>query len=84
MNPMEIDITPFFTESDPFDFSASVAERGQNAGPETWLNALEASARAPLLTTPEQIQALRDYVKGFGAWSREEIAAWTPVECSFR
>jgi hypothetical protein len=79
---MEIDITTFFSEAEPWNFSASVAERGRNAGPETWNNAMEEGAKSPLLTTPEQIEALRDHVQGFGAWEREEIAAWTPVECN--
>jgi hypothetical protein len=35
-----------------------------------------------LLTTPEQIEALREYVKGFGAWDAEEIAAWDDSECN--
>ena len=36
---MEINITRFVTECDPFNFSASQAERGDNVGPETWSNA---------------------------------------------
>jgi hypothetical protein len=79
---MEINITSFFENADPFEFSASICERGKNAGPETWANAKEEGARSPLLTTPEQIQALRDHIKGFGAWDEEEIAAWTDVECN--
>ena len=79
---MEIDITTFFETADPFEFSGSVAERGQNAGRETWNNAKEEGANSPLLTTPEQIEALREYVKDFGAWTREEIAAWTNTECN--
>lgn len=78
----EIDITDFFNSADAFEFSASVAERGENAGKETWNNAKEEGTRAPLLTTPDQIQALRDHVKEFGAWSREEIEAWSSVECN--
>lgn len=79
---MEIDITRFFESADPFEFSASRAERGQNAGPETWANAKQEGADAPLLTTPEQMQALRDHVKEFGAWDAEEIAAWDDIECN--
>jgi hypothetical protein len=77
---MEINITSFVTNEDPFNYSASAAERGDNAGRETWNNAKN---RAPtLLTTPEQIEALREYVKGFGAWDAEEIAAWDDSECN--
>ena len=79
---MEIDITRFFNEADPFEFSASRAERGQNAGPETWANAKAEGAASPLLTTPTQLDALRSYVKEFGAGSEEEIAAWTAEECN--
>ena len=79
---MEIDITRFFHEANAFEFSASRAERGQNAGAETWANAKEEGARAPLLSTPDEIEALRKYVKDFGAWSEEEIAAWDDVECN--
>ena len=79
---MEIAITRFFNEADPFEFSASRAERGQNAGPETWANAKVEGAASPLLTTPAQLNALRSYVKEFGAWSEEEIAAWGATECN--
>jgi hypothetical protein len=54
---MEIDITDFFTSADPFEFSASIAERGQNAGPQTWTNAKEQAANAPLLQTKEETAA---------------------------
>lgn len=79
---MEIDITRFFNEADAFEFSASRMERGENAGAETWNNAKTEASDSPLLTTPEQLDALRAYVKGFGAWSEEEIAAWSDVECN--
>ena len=79
---MEIDITRFFNEADPFEFSASRAERGQNAGPETWANAKVEGAASPLLTTHAQLAALRRYVKDFGAWNEEEIAAWDDAECN--
>lgn len=79
---MEIDITDFVNNADPFEFSASVAERGKNAGRETWANAKRDAAATPLLTTPEQLDALRDHARGFGAWDGEEIAAWSDDECS--
>ena len=79
---MEIDISSFFAEAEPFEFSASAAERGQNAGPETWANAMREAAASPLLTTEDQLDALRDHVRGFGAWSAEEIAAWSADECN--
>lgn len=79
---MEIDITDFFEHADPFNFSASIVERGQNAGPETWGNARREAAEAPLLTTPEQLDALRAHVKGFGAWSEKAIDAWDDRYCN--
>lgn len=78
---MEIDITRLVTEEDMFEFSASRAERGQNAGPETWANAKDEAAARPLLAD-EQLPAFRDYVRDFGAWEDEEIDGWSPVECN--
>ena len=77
---MQINITRFFNEANAFEFSRSEAEAGKNAGPDSWRNAMQEAERAPLLTTPEELEALRLYVKDFGAWSPEEIAAWSPVE----
>ena len=80
---MEIDITDFFNEADPAEYSASRAELGVNAGKITWAAAKERAAVPPqLLDTEDKLDALRDHVKGFGAWSREEIAAWDAVECN--
>lgn len=79
---MEIDITTFFENADPFEFSRSCAEGGQNAGPETWAAALREGAESPILKTKEELDALRDHCKGFGAWTPEEIAAWSPAECN--
>lgn len=79
---MEIDITRFFNDEEPGEFSASQAELGANAGKITWNNAVEHGTNSPLLTTPEQIEALRDHVKGYGAWEEEEIAAWSEAECN--
>lgn len=79
---MEIDVTRFFNDADPYDFSASMAERGNNAGPETWANAVREGTDAPLLTTEDELAALRDYAKRFGAWSEDEVAAWSDAECN--
>ena len=54
------------THADPFEFSASRAEMGDNAGPITWANAKGEAARAPLLTTEEQLDAAREWAGGFG------------------
>ena len=77
---MEIDITDFVTDADPFEFSASMAERGANAGRETWNNAKEYAADSPLLDTPEKLEAMREWAKETGAWNAEERAAWSEEE----
>lgn len=79
---MEIDITSFFNNEDPAEFSASRAELGDDAGRITWGYALSRADTDPILTAPAQIDALRSYVKGFGAWDDEEIANWTEAECN--
>jgi hypothetical protein len=77
---MELDISTFFTEAAPMDYAASRAEIGQDAGPTTWRHACEDSEEYPLLQTDEQRERFRRYVKGFGAWSEEEIARWSDTE----
>lgn len=79
---MDINITKFFNEADPSDYSASCNERGDNAGPETWAAANEAMDDFLLLDTEEKVQALRDHARGFGAWSKEEVDGWTIQECN--
>lgn len=79
---MEIDITDFVQKEEPANFSASVAELGTDAGRITWRNAVVEGERAPLLTTPEAIEALRDWARSSGGWDDEEIAAWSDVECN--
>jgi len=69
-------------EENSYEFSASVAEMGVNAGRITWDNALGHAKDSPLLSSEEQLDALRAHVQGFGAWSEEEIAAWSEEECN--
>lgn len=70
---MNIDITAFFNAADPSDYSASKAERGQNVAKETWNAALVAPT---LLSTDDEREAFREWVKQWGAWTDGEIAAW--------
>ena len=77
---MEINITHFFNTAAPMDYSASVAEIGNDAGPATWAAAVEDSPDNMLLATEDQRDAFKAHIAGFGAWSEEEIAAWTEVE----
>lgn len=73
---MEINITKFFMEACPKDYSASVAEIGDHAGAYTWQAAKDDSQDYMMLDTEEKQQAFRDYAGKFGAWSDEEIAGW--------
>ncbi len=74
---MEINITKFFNEAAPMDYFASVAEIGANAGRDTWRAAQEDAGFFKMLDTKEKLQAFIDYMRGFGAWSPEEMKAWT-------
>lgn len=77
-NTMDLNITEFFNSANAFDYSSSIAERGQNAGRETWHNACNADFL--ILDNEEKQEAFKDFVRGFGAWSDEEIAAWSVTE----
>jgi hypothetical protein len=77
---MEIDITEFFRNAAPRDYSASAAELGQDAGRITWNHAIEDSPDYMLIDSDEKREAFRAFVDGFGAWSAEEIAAWSDIE----
>lgn len=77
---MELNITRFFNEAAPMDYSASCAEIGQDAGPATWAAACDDSADYPMLDTDEKREAFKAHVRGFGAWSDDEIAAWSDAE----
>lgn len=77
---LEVNVTRLITDLDPAELSGSIAERGQNAGPETWNNSLEAAQENPVLADDNERQQARDYFRGFGAWDSEEIAAWSDSE----
>ena len=76
---MYIDITSLL-ELDCFGLSHSRAEGGENAGRNTW-NASKAQAKeTPLLNTEDKLEAMRDFARSSGGWTREEIAAWNAEE----
>ena len=75
---MYINITHLL-ETDLFPFSHSRAEGGENAGRETWDAAL--IGPRPLLTTPEEFEALRDFAESTGGWDEEEVTSWDENEC---
>jgi len=77
---IDIDITRFYNEAAPMDYSASVAEIGDDAGPSTWRAACDDSPDYMMLDDDEKREAFRQFVKGFGAWEPAEIAAWSDVE----
>lgn len=74
---LEVNVNRLVTTLDASDISASVAEKGPSAGPETWRNAKAGALR---LLKPEQRDAARAWAKEFGAWSADEIARWTATE----
>ena len=77
---MELNITAFYNNTYPSDYSASVAEIGASAGPDTWRAACEDSPDYMILDDDDKLQAMREHMRGFGAWSDEEIAARTDAE----
>lgn len=77
---IDINITRFITDAAPMDYSASVAEIGANAGRDTWQAAMEDAPDYNLLDNDDARDEFRQYVKGFGAWSDERIAAWSDTE----
>lgn len=78
---MEIEITSLL-EMDCFNLAHSMAEGGENAGRNTWNASKKAAAemRPPLLDTEEKLEAMRDFARASGGWTREEIAAWSAEE----
>lgn len=77
---MRINITQFIRENCMRDYSASVAEIGENAGADTWRAACEDSADNMLLDTEEKRDAFRAFVRSSGGWTEDEIAAWSDTE----
>lgn len=77
---MELDITKFFREACASDYSASRLEKGDSAGADTWRAACDDWEEYTILDSVEKDEAFRRYVRGFGAWSDEEIASWDDRE----
>jgi hypothetical protein len=74
----EIDVTHMVEDADSMiELSGSRAEHGQDAGRITWNNSTEYGKEYPLLTSDEMRDAARSHFRGYGAWSEEEIAAWS-------
>lgn len=77
---MELDISRFFKEASPRDYSASMLELGENAGRITWRHALEDAPEFTILDNPEKLEAFREFVRDSGGWDGEECEAFTPTE----
>lgn len=77
---MELNITTFYNSMCPRDYSASVAEIGDNAGQDTWRAACDDSPDFMILDDDNKRQAMRAHVRTFGAWSDTEINAWSDIE----
>src|SRR5262245_43874623 len=78
---MELDITHMVESCDDMPMlSGSQAELGKDSARITWDNSKAYAADHPLLTDDEMRDNARRYFKGFGAWSAEEIAAWSDAE----
>lgn len=76
----DIDITDLIASIRPADYSASVAERGPNAGRDTWATACR---DALALFGDEFDRDLFDlYFEHFGAWDAGELAAHTDDEAA--
>lgn len=78
---MNIEITSLL-ELDCFNLSHSAAEGGQEACRNTWKasKAKAAELNHTLLDTEEKLEAMRDFAKSSGGWTREEIAEWSAEE----
>ena len=59
---MDIDITEFFNNAEPFEYSASAAELGDNAGRITWQNAC--NAEFALLNKEDEKDAIDGRISG--------------------
>lgn len=74
-----VDITNFIAQECMRDYSASVAELGQNAGRDTW-NACVENAPDWQLLKPDQFDDFRAFVVSSGGWTADEAAAWSDAE----
>lgn len=76
---MELNITNIVNNTDPFNYSASNAELGPNAGKITW-NAANRDADELLSGENFDREAYDKYFKGFGAWDKAERDAMSDTE----
>lgn len=72
---MQIDITEWIASIDPGMLSGSIAELGDRAGALTWQNSCDAVKDFNPLPDADALQEFRDWLKPWGAWNDDEIAA---------
>jgi hypothetical protein len=72
---MEIDVTDFLASTDCSMLSGSVVELGDNAGRITWQNSIDAVKEFNPLPDDAALQEFRDWLRPWGGWSDDEIAA---------
>lgn len=72
----ELNITALLQNPDfcPSDFSASAAEIGNGAGPDTWRACVEWVTDSPIFP-PDELDSVRDYMRASGGWNDDEIHA---------
>jgi hypothetical protein len=74
----ELDVTHMIDDADDYPvMSGSIAELGSNASKITWNNSVAYGRNRPLLTTDELRDAARSHFREYGAWTQDEIAAWS-------
>lgn len=71
---MEINITKFYNEACARDYSASVAEIGNNAGADTWRAACDDAPYYNLLDNADKLDAMRKWAIETGAWNAKEVS----------
>lgn len=75
---MEINITRFFKTEAPMDYSASIAEIGANAGPDTWRAANEnAPDYADLLDSEDKRDEFKAHMQSMGFSEADNFETWT-------
>lgn len=75
---MEINVTRFVEELDCSEFSDSVFNSGNpNIGQVTWENSRTEAEDAQLVTAEADLDEVRNYFAGYGAWDGDEIEGWT-------
>ncbi len=80
---MEINITKFWNEAAPRDYSASRAEFGDDAGAITWRHACEDAPDFNFLDTPDKLSAFQDYLRDMGFSEADDAHTDTELNALF-